>query len=174
MPKIIENLRETLIAQTQRTLLENGYEAVTIRGIAAACGTAAGTVYNYFPSKEDLIAHAILDDWLAQVERARECIASCADARAGFSAILACIAEFEERYRPTFRSSGVSLAGSSFAVRHRMLRDQIAELVRALAHRFDCHPSATAEKVMAESLLAAATQDWPADELMPLLEKLIG
>ena len=36
MPKLIENLRERLLAETRRTLLEEGPSAVNIRGIAQA------------------------------------------------------------------------------------------------------------------------------------------
>jgi AcrR family transcriptional regulator len=174
MPKIIENLRENLIARTRKTLLEEGYDAVTVRGIAKSCNTAAGTVYNYFPSKDDLIAYAILEDWLAEVARIRHAVETCPDLVAGFKAILDGIAEFNLRYTATFRQSGVALNGPSFAARHHMLRDQIVELMRILEGRFDYRPTVTAEKVMAESLLSGATHDWPDEELIPLLEKLIG
>ena len=174
MPKLIENLRERLLAETRRTLLEEGPSAVNIRGIAQACGAATGTVYNYFPSKEVLIANAILVDWLEHVDRACSAIGSCEDVPSGLAAIHRCLVAFVGRYRATFVASDYTLAGPTYAKRHTMLCDQIAELIDGLASRFGLAPSAIAEAVMAESLLASVTHDWPEDELMSVLEKLIS
>ena len=51
MPKIIENIREKLLEEARRQVMEEGYEAMTIRSVAGACGVGVGTVYNYFSSK---------------------------------------------------------------------------------------------------------------------------
>ena len=62
MPKIIENLREILLAASRTLLLEEGYRALTMRQVAGLCHVAVGTVYNYFPSKDMLDAHILLED----------------------------------------------------------------------------------------------------------------
>ena len=56
MPKIIENLENRLISEAKKQIAEAGYNAVTIRSVAKACGVGVGTVYNYFESKEALLA----------------------------------------------------------------------------------------------------------------------
>ena len=56
MPKIIENLREQLLEETKKQILDRGYANTTIRSVAKACGVGVGTVYNYFESKEMLVA----------------------------------------------------------------------------------------------------------------------
>ena len=63
MPKIIENLESKLIQEARRQIAEIGYSAMTIRSVAKACGVGVGTVYNYFPSKEALVATHLLEDW---------------------------------------------------------------------------------------------------------------
>ena len=64
MPKIIENIREALLVEAKRQIAERGYQNTTIRSVAKECGVAVGTVYNYFKSKDMLIASFILEDWI--------------------------------------------------------------------------------------------------------------
>ena len=61
MPKIIQNLENRLIAEAKLQVQTLGYGAVTIRSIAKSCGVGVGTVYNYFPSKEALVATYLLE-----------------------------------------------------------------------------------------------------------------
>ena len=63
MPKIIENVRGMLIEEAQTQITANGYDNVTIRSIAKGCGLGLGTFYNYFKSKEMLIATFLNEDW---------------------------------------------------------------------------------------------------------------
>src|SRR5436305_14851303 len=45
-----------LIAETARTLFaERGFEAVTVAEISRAADVSQQTVFNYFPTKEDLV-----------------------------------------------------------------------------------------------------------------------
>ena len=68
MPKIITNVREQLLTEAKRQIVENGYASTTIRSVASACNLGVGTVYNYFKSKDMLIASFMVDDW-------QECLA---------------------------------------------------------------------------------------------------
>lgn len=63
MPKVIENVREKLMEQAKKQVLESGYGALSIRDVAKSCGIASGTVYNYFSSKEMLVASFMAVDW---------------------------------------------------------------------------------------------------------------
>ena len=63
MPKIIQNARGLILDEAKKQIREQGYAATTVRSVAAKCGVAIGTVYNYFPSKEILIASFMADDW---------------------------------------------------------------------------------------------------------------
>ena len=65
MPKRIENLQENILRQAKPLMLESGYEALAMRDVAARCGIAVGTLYNYFPSKEALAGGVMLEDWCA-------------------------------------------------------------------------------------------------------------
>ena len=63
MPKILFDVREKLLQAARKSLKENGYQALSVREIARTCGIGTGTVYNYFHSKDELLALVILEDW---------------------------------------------------------------------------------------------------------------
>jgi len=42
---------------------ENGLQSLNMRNVAKKCNVSVGSVYNYFPSKADLIAATIQDVW---------------------------------------------------------------------------------------------------------------
>ena len=52
------------ILKTSRVLIQqNGWEAVNIRAVAAACGVSVGCIYNYFGSKTELVSAAVESIW---------------------------------------------------------------------------------------------------------------
>ncbi len=53
-----EATRERIVAAAQDAFMNQWYDDVTVRGIAAAAGVALQTVLNHFPSKEALCAAA--------------------------------------------------------------------------------------------------------------------
>ena len=63
MPKIIENLRERLLKEARAQSRQAGYDSLTMRGVAQACGVGVGTLYNYCPSKDVLVASFVAEDW---------------------------------------------------------------------------------------------------------------
>ena len=67
MPKILEDARIRLISVARKQALTNGYPGMTIRSVAQECGYSVGTVYNYFRSKEQLLAEVMLEDWQQEV-----------------------------------------------------------------------------------------------------------
>lgn len=52
--------RDTILMVAKAYFLEHGYAGTTMSGIAATLGGSKGTLWNYFPSKEELFA-ALLD-----------------------------------------------------------------------------------------------------------------
>ena len=61
MPKIIENLQARLAVEAKKQVEESGYAAMTIRSVAKACGVGVGTVYNYYSSKDEILASYMLE-----------------------------------------------------------------------------------------------------------------
>ena len=95
--KVVRKLaarREAILAAASDTLAEKGIAAVQIAPIAERAGIACGTVYRYFPSKNDLVAEVIA------AAACRELIAmhAAGDAAPGpLSSVAACVATFAAR-----------------------------------------------------------------------------
>ncbi|MGH9084741.1 MAG: TetR family transcriptional regulator [Acidimicrobiales bacterium] len=70
-----DELTESQAARRQRVLVaalqlgaDGGYDAVQMRDVAASAEVALGTIYRYFPSKDALLAAAMVE-WMEDLER---------------------------------------------------------------------------------------------------------
>lgn len=61
--------REQLLSAAKEIAYSQGLDQVNIRAVASRCGVAVGSIYNYFPTKADLIAAVIEDFWRATAHR---------------------------------------------------------------------------------------------------------
>lgn len=67
----LEERRELLLDAALTVLSRDGFDKATMAAIAEQAGIAKGTVYNYFQSKEDVLA-AVLYERTTQLERVLE------------------------------------------------------------------------------------------------------
>jgi len=168
MPKIIENLESRLAEEARRQVREAGYSAMTIRSVAKACGVGVGTVYNYYPSKEDLTAAYMLRDW----ERCVDSIEAASRQSESPELVLLCIHQELRRYAgengSLFQDKS---AASSFAAvwgkYHALLRSQLA----APLARF-CGSGFTAE-FAAEAILTWTMAGKDFREIYGVLSKIL-
>ena len=55
--------REAILEACRSLARSQGLKALSMRRVAQACGVAVGSVYNYFPSKADLLAATVEEVW---------------------------------------------------------------------------------------------------------------
>ena len=168
MPKIIENLQEKLIEEAKRQIEESGYSALTIRSVAKACGVGVGTVYNYFPSKDALLATFILADW----NRCMDAIGATSAASDMPAPVVRCIydqlRDFSELHKAIFRDETAAASfGSSSSRYHALLRAQLAAPLRKF-----CTDDFSAEFI-AEALLSWTMAGKEFDALYRIVSKLL-
>ena len=149
MPKIIENAKEQLLHEAKRQICENGYAKTTIRSVASACGLGVGTVYNYFGSKDMLIASLMLEDWqrcLSEMISPKE-----EGSEEALRRVFLSLSSFTETYSSLFcdRDAAKVFATAS-AERHSLLRKQLADVIKPLCKHSD---SPFLAEFIAESLL---------------------
>lgn len=127
MPKIIENVRGMLIEEAQNQIATNGYENVTIRSIAKGCGLGLGTFYNYFKSKDMLIASFLLEDWKARMEKIVKKNENESDPMVPICDIYNEINDFIKAHHSIFVSpSAIKAFNMSGANYHKFVRNQVA------------------------------------------------
>ena len=167
MPKIIENLESRLIEEAKKQIMESGYGAMTIRSVAKACGVGVGTVYNYFPSKDALLASYMLADW-------NHCITAI-NAVSTYSEthgpVLRCIYDqliaFAQLHEAVFRDeAAVASFSGSFSRYHSLLRGQLAAPLRKF-----CASDFMAE-FLAESLLTWTMAGKEFHDISGIIDKL--
>ncbi len=167
MPKIIENLEEKLMAECIKQIQEAGYSAMTIRSVAKACGVGIGTVYNYFSSKDELVAAFMLKDWqesMLAITKASEVLGEPMEFLAYTCEQLQ---HYIMRYRNLFQDKAAVLSFSaSVGQYHSMLRSQLAAPLRKF-----CKDYFQAEFIT-EALLTWTVAGKSFEELAPLLQKL--
>jgi len=166
VPKIIENLREQLLTEAKKQILECGYAQTTIRSVAGACGVGVGTVYNYFKSKEMLVATFVYEDWKKHLSDMQSLAAD--DPKqllGGIYESLKCFAENNKTLFSDTEAAKLVSAGSS--ARHKILREQIATFVLPI-----CDTDFVAEFI-AESLICWSMEKVDFETVYPLLEKII-
>lgn len=167
MPKLIPEIRETLMKEVRKLLASGDYSKITIRSVSSSTGIAVGTVYNYFNSKDMLVASVISEDWNKCLSSFRETMEDDAAARIeGIYGMLRCFIRENEKL---FSNEDAKKKFSSISPKwHIMLREQIASLIRDVIKNDDFLPS-----FISESLLAWVMEDVEYEKLRKIIFRLI-
>ncbi len=167
MPKIIENLEERLVEEARHQIAESGYGAMTIRSVATACGVGVGTVYNYFPSKDALLAAFMLADWNLCMDAIRAASSEAETPEPVVRCIMEQLRAYAKLHEGIFQDAAAAagFAGSSSCY-HTLLRAQLA----APLQKF-CSDGFTGEFI-AEALLSWTMAGKDFDELYRMVSKL--
>ncbi len=169
MPKIIENVRELLLDTAKKQIEARGYANTTIRSVAGECGLAVGTVYNYFKSKDMLIASFVVEDWI-------ECLTSIKSRasqmpRELLKTIHTALIAFSEKHRALFTDSDAAKVFSAvFSEKHKVLRDQLAEIILPICKTENAEFTSL---FVAESLLTWTVAGVDFDTIGDILMKVI-
>ncbi len=172
MPKIIKNLNKKILAEAKKLLLEQGVRDMSVRELAQRCGIAVGTVYNYYESKEILIAEIMMADWDSTVQKAKKGIAKAKSGVDGMEVIYNAIRSFFSVYNKVFDSFKKTLYVP--AEYHKRLIEEIIELEKHNFEHFPCAMEPAPYKFLAENIMHAVTQGrMDFDELRPVLERIL-
>ena len=116
-----EQTRRRIIAATMRCVAEVGYSRATIRQIARAARVTSASLYNYFPTKSELIEAAVAERTDVALPRLRAAAAGAGDVIARIEAVLEesgrLLREYPDlaAFEWAIRAEGAAAAGSGAA-----------------------------------------------------------
>lgn len=76
MSRIIDNPKQLILSQAKEILYQQGYQKLSMRALSKACGIALGTIYNYYPTKKELVVEMMTDYWQDYLDSVREIVNS--------------------------------------------------------------------------------------------------
>ena len=174
MPKIIADLQKDILDKAREILLSQGYEALAMRRVAAACHVAVGTVYNYFPSKDMLVAQVILADWRTVLGR-MDRLPAAPTPLDTLGSVFRELEGFYHQYSALW--SEYTAAGHVAPITgayHQQLVEQIETVIRSALAPFSPLCSPALPGFLAEALLTAAGRGQSRfDQLSPIFVRLL-
>ena len=160
MPKIIEGAKEMILECTRKHLSKTGYTSLSLRLIAKECHLGVGTIYNYFPCKDDLVAHIMLEDWFKCLSEMDRHIDTAVDAETGLIQIHHNLKNYCIQYESLFKEAGSS--AHVVSSRHDLLVNQMKERIQKLLIQFKQDEDYSV--LLAEIMLISATKNTINDE----------
>lgn len=79
LARVIENPKQLILSHAKEILYNQGYQKLSMRALSKACGIALGTIYNYYPTKKDLVFEMMTEYWQCYLDAVAEIIAADAD-----------------------------------------------------------------------------------------------
>ena len=162
-----------LLEEAQHQIATNGYESVTIRSIARGCGLGLGTFYNYFKSKDMLIATFLNENWQERMNVIKETYKNERDPMVVVRALYDDISDFIFVYKDIF-SSPSAIKSFSFAAPgyHKYVREQVAAPIYNSCVLSGIENAEFLSVFVAESLVTWTVSKKNYDEIAAIISKL--
>ncbi len=173
MAKIIENVEGTILEVGKKILLEEGYEKMTLRLVASKCNIATGTIYNYFSSKDVLVAKIMWGDWSSLISKLIPILENVNDVTSGIESIFMMLKRYTSIYEKAWKDYG----GSYVLInqRHQILIKQLSDLIEKLFIKFNILNFNNLTIFLSEIILSAGIRDDVSFEtIKPFVEKLLN
>lgn len=123
--------KEAIVAVCRQLAAEQGLQALNIRSVAEKCSVAVGSVYNYFPSKSDLIAATIQDVWHDIFHTNRGC--APADSFVDYIRwIFSSVRDGAAEYPNFFTAHSMSFAGGNKGAGRRVMEEYFVHMKQGL------------------------------------------
>ena len=175
MPKMIADLEESLVETAREILLTDGYQALTMRSIAARCGVAVGTAYNYVSGKEQLVARVMLKDWRDALARMMQLSLTAGDIFTAVEKVFEQIDGFWQGYAHVFQEYGHSGRAAAMQSSYHQLRiRQVTEVIAPALEKHGCLYTPALPAFLAETLLSAAAGGRARyEQLLPIFKRIL-
>lgn len=173
MPKVIKDLRNNILSVSKDELFNKGYKELNMRNIAKRTNTAVGTIYNYFNSKEMLVASIILEDWYKSTDEIKSVTDRALSIEEGLKGILKAISSFYSLYGSVFQNSGLPNIKITYPDKYEMLNKGIGEEIIKLMNKFNSSYDDFEITFIVSNIFSSVTNNWPLEQTINILNKII-
>lgn len=173
MPKLILNLRDNILSSAKTILFDKGYQELNMRMLAKLNNTAVGTIYNYFPSKDLLVASIVAEDWHLKMNEIKEVSKSVSTFDEGIEKIILIINSFYSMYRNVFRSSGLKNVREEYPDKYDLLISSIGFEIEELLRHFNISFTDFEITFIVTNIFVSVTNDWPYEQTIHILKKIV-
>ena len=171
MPKVIENASEQIIKAGKDVLAEKGFDDFNMRDVAKKCQMAIGTLYNYFPSKDGLIAKILFLDWNEYLNEVNMDAESGDDLFTCLNLIFDDLVDFVLKYEELYKKR---LEISDFSYEDNSISLDLQIVISNLIKKYGYSVSDFEEAFIAEAFLFyAVRRDFSYSKLDMVIHKII-
>ncbi len=126
MPKIYDDLRETIVQKAKTIIISKGYSKLNMREVARASGIAVGTIYNYFPTKDSLMSELMYQYWMEFIEAIKQAQQEDQELFVKFRSIYRLL----ETFLDTFKDTWLKLNGTEKGMtkEHHRQKQEVVDL----------------------------------------------
>ena len=79
MARLIKNPKQLILGKAKEILYNQGYHKLNMRDLSKQCDIALGTIYNYYPTKEELVIELMADYWQNYLDTVEKIVDSDVD-----------------------------------------------------------------------------------------------
>jgi len=154
-----QRIREEIAAAARRLFEKRGFDGVTVAEVAREAGVAEKTVFNYFPTKEDLFYSRLeaFEDELLTAIREREPGTSVLDAFRGFLLSQGGVFDLRDEQAATRRLRSITRVitqSDALLARERLVFERYADsLARLIAEETGADPHDAEPRIAANALM---------------------
>ena len=168
------NIRAKLLEEARKQIEERGYKETTVRSVAGALSIGLGTLYNYFESKDMLVASLMLEDWTEIIGKIRQNLNSESDNTEKLRFIYDGLLEFYKKHENIFKDPSAKTTFSrSTEERHPLLIRQISAMILPIISASDIEDKGLLADFVSESMLTWSMSGREYADLKPIFNKFI-
>ena len=171
MPKVLSNVREGILLVGCDLLSQSGYDGFSVRLVASRCGIGVGTLYNYFPSKQQLVAAILRAEWDIHLRRMTQLLKAKNKLNGKLIAIYGELRLFMQGVHNTWAGGTVDSAElAGIQEQRNMVRLQLVEII---APALEQDKRWLADGISRLFLSYAVELQWDEDSILRILEQLL-
>ncbi|WP_138204958.1 TetR/AcrR family transcriptional regulator [Haloimpatiens lingqiaonensis] len=107
MARAIKNPKELILDTASKIMYNEGYSQLSIRRVAKECNIAVGTIYNYFPTKKELVVEMMTNFWKEYFFDIRNIIESQDEFYYKLRTIFNSLSKFIKRFKDVWLKSDI-------------------------------------------------------------------